>query len=309
MRIILGLLAVLTAFPAFAQTAPPPAAPPTGAPQGNIEERARRQLSTPSERDRQDSLMTGDTDILLLRRTPLFTLTASGDVTYTSNAALSPTDVRADGIGQASLGLMMGTRIGGKVDLFASAALVGVRYFDTPALNYNAFSGAVGARASFGRLSVSATYQPSMVWSGDFGRRQLTSHRFRFGAALPFRIQSLTVEPELHGERAITAPGFYSAWSAGGSLTVSRRVGRRAPVFLYAQIGYDRRSFDDYFAAFVGTRRLDDSLSAGAGVVWRPGSWGELRAAYNFGRNWSTSDVNGFTAHSGTLGLTATLRF
>jgi hypothetical protein len=108
MRIILGLLAVLTAFPAFAQTAPPPAAPPTasppaGAPQGNIEERARRQLSTPSERDRQDSLMTGDTDILLLRRTPLFTLTASGDVTYTSNAALSPTDVRADGIGQASL--------------------------------------------------------------------------------------------------------------------------------------------------------------------------------------------------------------
>jgi len=307
MRIIPGLIAALVAVPALAQTAPP--GPPASAPQGNIEERARRQLGVPGERERQDALMTGDTDILLLRRTPLFTLTASGEVSYTSNAALSPTDAREDGIGEASVGIAIGTRIGGKVDVFASAAMVGVRYFETPGLDYNAFSGAIGARASLGRLNVTATYQPSVVWSGDFGRRQLTSHRFRLGAALPFRLRGLTVEPELHGERAITAPGFYSAWSGGGSLTISRALGQRTPVFLYAQVGYDRRSFDDYFAAFVGTRRLDDSLSAGAGIVWRPRSWGELRASYAFGRNWSTSDVNGFIAHSGTLGLTATLRF
>jgi hypothetical protein len=293
-------LLIATATPALAQPAPPP---------GNIDERVRQQVRTPTEREQQDALMTGDTDILLLRRTKMFTLSGGLDVTGTSNAYLSPVDLRADSFAQGQVSLGIGTRIGGKVDVFASASIVGVRYFRETSLDYNAISGVVGARANLGRLAVTATYQPSMVYTRDFGRRQLTSHRFRLGASLPFQIRGLTVDPEIHGERAITHPGDYSAWSGGGSLTLSAPLSKVQPILAYALVGYDRRSFDDYFEAFVGTKRLDDNLSAGIGVVWRPRAWGEVRASYSFGRNWSTSDVNGYTAHSGTFGLTATLRF
>jgi hypothetical protein len=123
------------------------------------------------------------------------------------------------------------------------------------------------------------------------------------------RVRGINIEPEVHGERSITRPTDFSAWSGGGSMTLSAPLSKTVPIFAYAQAGYDRRSFDDYFTAFVGTKRLDDNLSASVGVVWRPRSWGEVRASYSYGRNWSTSDVNRYSAHSGTLGINATARF
>lgn len=290
---------VAAATPALAQSVPPP---------GNVDERARQQIRPLTDREREDALITGDTDLLLLRRTRLFTLNASLDVTGTSNAGLSPVGGRSDSFAQGQVGLGLATRIGGKVDVFANVAVVSVRYFSQKELDYSALSAAIGARANFGRLAVTATYQPSMVFSRDFGSRQITSHRFRVGASLGLRFRNLAIEPEIHAERAITRPADYSVWSGGGSLTLSAPLSTTKPVFAYAQIGYDRRSFDDYFSAFVGTKRLDDNLSAGIGVVWRPRNWGEVRASYSFGRNWSTSDVNGYTSHTGTLGVSATLR-
>jgi hypothetical protein len=67
--------------------------------------------------------------------------------------------------------------------------------------------------------------------------------------------------------------------------------------------------FDDYFEAFVGVKRKDDGFGAGTGVIWRPAPWGEVRLSYSFGRNASTSDVNRYTSHTGTLGLSGALRF
>lgn len=300
MRYALMPIALFAGAPAFAQIAPPP---------GNVEQRSREQLRTPDERARTDALMTGDSDIILLRRTPLFTLTGAAEISYTSNAALSPANARADELSQLQFGVGIGTRIGGKVDVFANAAIVDVRYFNNPGLNYNAFSGVVGARADFGRVTVSATYQPSVVFAGDFGPRQLTSHRLRLGVSLPFSVRGVRIDPEIHGERAITTPGDFTAWSGGGSLTFSAIPFKKKPVIAFVQVGYDRRSFDNYFEAFIGTPRDDDNLSASAGVVWRPRSWGEVRASYSFGRNWSTSDLNGYTAHTGSFGLSAALRF
>jgi hypothetical protein len=296
-----SLVALAATTPVFAQTAAPPP--------GNIDDRVRQQVRTTTEAERQEALLTGDSDILLLRRTQLFSLTGALDITATSNAALAPLDERRDSFAQGQAGIAIATRIGDKVDVFASTALVGVRYFKEKALDYTAISGVVGARVGLGRLAVTATYQPSLVFNRDFSRRQLTAHRFRLGASLGLRFRGISIEPEIHGERAITHPADYSAWSGGGSLTLSAPLSASRPIFAYVQAGYDRRSFDDYFSAFVGTRRLDDNLSAGVGLVWRPRRWGELHVNYSFGRNWSTSDVNAYKVHSGTLGITATLRF
>ncbi len=291
----------------LASTAAVAQAPAPGA--GNIDERVRQQLRVPGEREQAEALMTGDADLLLLRRTQLFNAHGSLDLNTTSNAYLAPSDKVSDQYAQLQAGVGFATRVNDKLDLFADLSIVGVRYSGEDSLNYNAASGVVGAGSKFGRFNVTLLYQPSMVFSSDFGDRQLTSHRLRLAAAMPFELRGFTVQPDLHAERAITRPTDYSAWSGGAALTVSRPISKSVPAFVYANVGYDRRVFDDYFTAFLGLKRKDDSVNAGAGAIWRSAAWGEVRASYNFGHNASTSDVSGYTLHSGTLGVSATLRF
>jgi hypothetical protein len=278
-------------------------------PAGNIDERVRQQLRLPTEREQTDALMSGDSDLVLLRRTQLFNAHASLDLTHTSNAYLAPDDRIADQFGQAQLGVGFATRIAEKVDVFADLTVVAVRYRDEDSLDYSAASGALGAAMDVGPVTVSAVWQPSMVFDRGFSHRQLTSHRLRLSGSRPFLLGEVTIQPEVHVERAITNPSDYKAWAGGISLTASEPLSQRIPLLAYVTAGYDRRVFDDYFEAFVGVKRKDNSVSAGAGVIWRPLPFGEVRASYTYGHNGSTSDVNRYTAHSGALGLSATLRF
>lgn len=279
------------------------------APGGAIEDRTRQQVRLPTEEEREEALLTGDADIVLTRRTRLFTLHGNVETVLTDNAYLAGVEPTADVYFQAQAGLGVGTRIGGLVDLFADASLVRVAYAQETALDYAAFAGLVGARVPLGPVEVSASWQPVLVFSPDFGERQLTSHRLRLTAGVPVRLGPVMAEPSLHVERAIADPADYSAWNAGGSLALSMPLSRRLPLLGYASAGYEMREFDAYFPGLVGLDRKDDSVSASVGVVWRPAGWGELRASYAFQRNWSTSDVNRYQAHSGRVGLSARLRF
>jgi hypothetical protein len=287
------------AGPAFAQAAPG----------NNIDSRVRQQLAQPSEREQETALLTGDTDILLTRPVKLFNLHASVDVSATSNAFLAPHHARSDGIAQVQLGIGAGTRIGGKVDVFADFSLLSAHYFKHDGLNYGAIVGTVGARTRLGRVNLTASYQPSAVFDQDFGRRLLTTHRFRLTASLPFSIKRLQVEPSIGGERAIAHPGDYSAWAATAGVTMLLPLSKKAPVYGYATANYELRSFVHYFPDLVGVHRRDNVVTAGVGVVWRPKAWGEVRASYTFQKAYSTSDVNRYRNHSGGLGLSATLRF
>lgn len=300
-RIALAAGAALALLPSGAQG--------QAAPGNNVDERLRQQNRVMSDREREEAILTGDTDIVLLRRTQLFSLHGSFDAAATSNAFLAPAGRVSDGYAQAQVGLGFATRIGGKVDLFADVGMLGVRYFTYRALDYNALTGLVGAQAGFGRLKVAATYQPAIVLTRDFSARQLTTHRLRLTAALPFQFGPVTVEPSVAGERVLANPSDYRAWAGSANLTVSAPLSRKLPIFAYAAGGYEHRSFDDYFSTLVGVKRIDDSVTASAGLVYRPRRWADVRLSYSFAHNRSTSDVNGYVAHSGTLGLSATLRF
>lgn len=299
LRTLAPLLALAAAAPVAAQVAPG----------GNIDERVRQQVQPQSERDRTDALMTGDTDLLLLQKTRLFNIHGSIDLTTTSNAFLAPNGAVSDSFAQGQFGFGAATRIAGKVDVFADAGVVAVRYFDKRTLDYNALTGVVGVSMPVGPVVVGAAYQPSIVYTRDFKDRQLTSHRLRATVAAPFRVHGVAVEPSLFGERAISHPSDYSAWSAGASLTISKPLSKKTPLLVYASGGYDYRSFDHYFPDLLGVKRRDNGVDAQFGLIWRPTRWGELRARYQFGYNHSTSDVNGYTAHSGVVGLSGTLRF
>lgn len=291
--------ALLISGPAFAQ-----------APGNAIDDRARQQVRVPSQEELEEAILSGDTDIVLTRRTRLFTLHANVEGAYTDNAYLSDRASKVeDGYVQAQAGIGAGTRIGGKVDVFADASILSVRYLDQSALDYAALSGVVGARAAAGPVFFTATYQPTIVFDRGFSRRQLTSHRLRLTASLPFAAGPVLLEPALSAERTLSNPADYEAWSGGGSITASMPLSNRVPVVAYGSAEYQRREFDSYFPGLVGVERKDDALSVNVGVAWRPARWGEVRASYSFQRNWSTSDVNRYEAHGGRFGVSGVLRF
>lgn len=291
-------LAALAAVPAFAQ------AP------GNIDDRFRIQSPPRTERERDEALVTGDTDLILLRRARLFTLTGSATVSATSNAFLAPTDSRSDLVFQGQASLRFGTRIGEAVDVYAEAGLLTVRYDQFGAQGYSAFTGAVGVAARTHGFDLSLAYQPSIITSRDFGTRLLTQHQFSASAARPFQLGRLSVVPSIQGQRVESSPSDYRNWAAAADVTASLPFALgRVPAAAFATAGYERRWYDAYFPDLLGVDRSDKLLRAGAGFVLQPAPWANVRLAYQFARNRSTSDVNGYRAHSGLVAITAGLRF
>jgi len=135
-----------------------------------------------------------------------------------------------------------------------------VHYFKYRQLDYNALTGLVGARTNIGRLSVTATYQPAIVLSRDFGKRLLTTHRFRLAGSLPFRVRGVTVEPMLAVERVLSNPSDYRAWSGIAGVSLVAPLSKKLPLLAYASAQYERRSFDAYFPDLVGPNIVTEDL-------------------------------------------------
>ena len=299
-KLILGAVAaVMSPAIAYAQTGPT----------NNIDDRLRSQLQPTTEVAQAEAMSTGDTDIFLLRKTPLFTVHGSFTASPTTNAFLAPKDEKGDTLLQLDTGLRIGTRIAGKVEVFAEVGVIAARYAQNPSLDYSAATGRVGIAAQLKPFEIALTYQPAIVYSADFGTHQLTQHRFNASVSLPFAVKGFSVQPSVSVERALSTPSDYRNWAYAANVQISHVLSRKYAVIAYVSSGYERREYDSYFFDFLGVKRNDDLIRASAGIVWRPRQWADVRLSYNFAHNVSTSDVNGYVAHSGSLGLSAQFRF
>jgi len=295
-----ALAAPVLAVPGWAQSLPAT----------NIDDRFRSQQVPQTEDERTEAILTGDTDLLLLRPTPLFTVSGSLALNPTSNAFLSGTDTRSDLVFQTQAGLRLGTRIGGRVDVFAEGGVVAVRYDRFAELSYGAFTGAVGIGTSVAGFDATLTYQPSIITSRDFGTRQLTQHQFAGSLSRTFAFKRLRITPSISGSRVEASPGDYRNWSYGGELGITHplRIGTMRG-FAYASAGHEWRSYDAYFPDLLGGDRNDRLIRASAGIALPVTALAGIRAGYSFQRNRSSSDVNGYRAHSGAFSLALATRF
>ena len=279
-------------------------------PGNNVADRFRQQTTPPTERERTEAILTGDTDLVLLRRTPLFSLTGSLAASPTSNAFLSTDQARSDVILQAQAGLRIGTRIAGRVDVFAEVDAIGVRYARFGALGYSAATASVGAGTQVAGFDLSLSYQGSMIFSKDFGTRQLTQHQFTASIARSFPLGRATLTPVIVGQRVEASPSDYRNWAGSADLNLSLpfQLGHLSAAF-QASGGFEYRNYDSYFRDLLGVDRRDKLLRASAGLVIQPLPAATLRLSYSFQHNASTSDVNGYNAHSGSLSVAFGMRF
>ncbi len=300
-----GLLAVAAAMlsvEARAQTALPPAP-------SNINDRVRIQLPDLTKADRENALLTGDTDIVLLRKSKLFSVYGGVGINFTDNAALAETGLQGDSLYSANAGFRIGTKIGGLVDVFASAGASVVSYSKLNALGYSALSGAVGVQLPIRKVDIALSYQPSIVYGKGFKNRQLTQHRFRLQASRRFTIGRLIVDPSISVERVIAAPNTYNTWGGGAELALTLPLSKTKPIFATVSGGYERRVYDDYFEGILGTARRDNVYSVGASLSWNFAPWGTIGLSYDFRKQASTSDVNRYRSHSAGFNFSARARF
>ncbi len=276
----------------------------------SIDQRVRTQLPglSPDE-ELKEAIMTGEDDIILLRKTKLFTLTGGINWTNSSNAFLSPDTNRDDNYFVADAGVRVGTRIADKLNLFAGVGAATVRYVRFTELDYSALNGIVGASLNMGRIDTNLTYQPAMIFSRDFSGRQLTQHRFALSAGIPFQIKKAVISLSARGERTLTDPKDYRSWAVGGDVSLQAPLDRAGKFVAFANAGAERRWYDSYFPGLVGVDRRDTKFDGTAGLRWRIKPWLDASAQMSYQRNKSTSDVNGYRAWQGMLGVSLNSRF
>lgn len=295
--IFVSLALVLTASSAFAQTP------------SNIDDRFRTQLRNISEADRQNALLSGTNDIVLLRKSKLWTLSGGLSATQSDNAGLSQIDTESDTIGNAQINLHFGTRIAGKVNVFADLGVVGVRYRKFDGLDYSAFTGSMGAATSIRNIDLSLVYQPSIIFDREAQKRQLTQHRTTATISRPFTIKGVSFEPSISADKVISNPADFESWGYGGNLTATAQLSRRIPLTAFASFGFERREYAHYFVDFLGVDRRDRQRTFGFGLNYNFARNANVSLSYDYVRNRSTSDVNEYEAKTGGLRIEFRMRF
>lgn len=297
-----GLLAVLAALPATAQT--------TG-PGNNLDDRFRNQVYHLSpEQKLSDALMSGQDDLLLLRRTPLFTAHAGYARSTTSNAPLSPDDPGKDGYGVADAGVEAATVIAGHVRVYANAGVVSAKYSQYGNLDYSAVTAGLGAQAHYAGVDLDLSWSPSAVYSSqNFHHLSLRQARYSAQLSTDLKLGPVVVQPSVHYDRTRAHPSDYDNSASGGRLTVVVPFKTRHPVTVFLSGGFEQRIYDHYFPDLLGVDRKDRLRDVAAGVRWQVTPALDLSAQYSYQKNRSTSDINFYKTRGGTVGVTLSRRF
>jgi len=303
-KTLLALAVALSLLPAAANAAGPQVPP-------RLDDRFRNQvLHMTPDQALSDALMSGSGDLLLLRRTKLFTVHASYSRNGTDNAPLSPDDPVKDNFGVAEAGIEAGTTLAGHVRVYAGASVVSTQYNHDPDLDYSALTGAVGAEAHYAGVNLNLAWSPAAIYgSQNFHHLSLRQATANAELSTTLRLGPVILQPSMHYSRTKAHPADYDNRAYGGRLTLVGQIALRRPVTLYLTGGYEHRIYDHYFPDLLGLERKDRLSDIAAGARWRVTPAIELGAQYSCQRNRSASDVNFYKARGGMVGLTLTHRF
>ena len=297
-----SVAAAILAVPAMALAQPAPA-------DNSIDQRVRQvQGAILEDAARQESILTGRDDIVLIRRRQFFTVSAAAAVLDTTNAALS-TDANGDQFATLDVSLRAATVLGGRVDVYAEAGASTAQYRRFESLGYVAVSGALGAHSRVWGVDLDATYTPNIIFVHEADERQLTQHRVSLGLARAIRLRNLSIRADAGLERIWADPSPYSNTGASIGLSLATPLTSDGRLTGFASIRGVGRNYDNYFEAFVGTPRRDRLLEGSLGLSYALTRRASLEVRWTQSRNWSSSDVNRWQGGVGSLGIRTALRF
>lgn len=290
-----------------------------------IDARVREALErTTFKRDDADPLVTGYEDIILLERRKLFTFHAGVSSQYTSNAFLTDANTEGALFEVGDVGVRADMTFGGVWNVWADVGAMVASYSDVDGLNYTAFNGSLGVSrdfaTGFGRLAVSAAYDPSVVFGSGFSGWQLTQHRL--GVALNLltpmnyilrsnngsAADDFAIAQRFSAERTFANPSDYDNWSGSWDLSLIYSGVRNVQLSTF--VGLYVRRYDSYFPGLLGVdTRKDDGLRLGASAIWSPTQNVYLALNLAWMNQDSNSDVSAYEVFTAGPSVNVNLKF
>lgn len=252
----------------------------------------------------EESFLTGNNDLVLLKRHELFYSNLQAGYTHTNNAFLSNNRKDSDDVFDAAATLGASTRIAQTYDVFAEVMAFTSQYMDNSELSYNGYGARLGASRDFGVYNLGFTYGLTSVYDSDkhiYSDRQVTLHDFALNANRTFRFSADTaLIPQLVLSRSFADPADYDSWQARGALSLVHVFRDDLVGALGTEVYY--RSYDDFFESATLEKREDKGLRFTAAMNWELTDNLTASANVAFTRNDSTlgsSDYNLFNVSPG----------
>lgn len=253
-----------------------------------IDQRAQQAQSAPKVTiPPEELILTGEEDLVLLRRPKLFALESNSSYQFTDNAFLSDKIKTHDHVLNQSLLVRTGTRIAQRVDVFLSGSGFLSRYQRNQGLDFNGVTGSAGANLPIGRWNFGLRYDGSAIYDRNFNRHLVTLHNLGFNISTTVGLSPSTVlYPFLSVLRVWANPDDFSYTSVAGGGTCVHAITQTLVLFFQGQVDY--KSYDDFFESSTGEARQDYGARLLAALNWTPSDWVTVNVSATIARNEST---------------------
>jgi len=166
-------------------------------------------------------ILTGEDDLVLLRRPKLFTIESNSSYQLTDNAFLSDKQKTHDYVVSQSLLVRAETRIAQRVGVFVSGSGFLSRYHRNQGLDFNGVAGSVGANVPVDQWVVSLRYDGSAIFDRNFDAHFVTLHNLGLDLSTTIGLGETTaLYPFASVVRVWATPDDFSstAFAGGGTL-------------------------------------------------------------------------------------------
>ena len=260
-----------------------------------IEQRAQQAQESPILAfPLEEFILTGEDDLVLLRRPKLFTIESNSSYQLTDNAFLSDKQKTHDYVVSQSLLVRAETRIAQRVGVFVSGSGFLSRYHRNQGLDFNGVTGSAGASWPVDQWVISLRYDGSAIFDRNFDEHFVTLHNLGFDLSTTIGLGETTaLYPFVSVVRAWANPDDFSSTALVGGGTLVHVLTQTVVVFFQGQVDY--KSYDDFFEPSTLEARRDHGAFLLAALNWAPREWVTVNIAATIARNESTISTLRYT--------------
>lgn len=260
-----------------------------------IEQRVQQAQEDPTSVIPQDGfLLPREDGLILLRRPKLFSIESDSSYQFTDNAFLSDKQKSYDHILTQSLVARAGTQIAQRLDVFVSGSGFMSRYHRNQGLDFNGFTGSVGASLPINQWVMSIRYDGSATYNRNFDSHLVTLHNLGWdiSSAMPLD-QRTALYPFFSVLRVWADPDDFSNTSVALGATLVHSLTETLVTFLQGQA--DFRAYDDFFEPSTLEVRQDFGARLLVALNWTPREWVSMNFFATIARNESTISTLRYT--------------
>ena len=256
----------------------------------------------------EEFILTGEEDLVLLRRPKLFTLDSNSSYQFTDNAFLSDKQKTHDYVLSQSLLVRAETRIAQRVDVFVSGSGFLSRYHRNQGLDFSGVTGSAGASWPVDRWVMSLRYEGSAIFDRSFDAHLVTLHNLGLNISTTVGLsQTTALYPFFSVVRVWANPDDFSNTALVGGGTLVHALTQTVVVFFQGQVDY--KSYDDFFEPSTLEARHDHGARLLAAINWTPQEWVTVNLTGTIARNESTISTLRYTNFVLSPSLLVSFRF